>query len=132
MSVATSLLLLFNHTLTALQVEDARRSLGVVHIHNLPEDLRPVWDSIPAGLDAIEAHLAPVRNWVLQTARPGDYTLIQGDFGATYLMVKFAFEQGLIPIYSTTERKAVEEIFEDGTVRLSHQFRHLRFRKYGE
>ena len=132
MSGSTNLLLLFNHTPTALQVEDARRSLGVAAIHCLPEDLKPVWDSVPPGLDAIEPHLAPVRSWVLQTARAGDYILVQGDFGATYLMVKFSFERGLIPVYSTTERNAVEEPAEDGTVRLSHQFRHVRFRRYGE
>jgi hypothetical protein len=57
--------------------------------------------------------------------------LIQGDFGATFLMVNFAFEKGLIPIHSTTEREATEELQPDGSVRLSHRFLHKRFRKYG-
>jgi hypothetical protein len=55
----------------------------------------------------------------------------QGDFGATYLMVRFALEQGLIPIYATTRRKAREESQADGAVKLTHHFQHQTFRKYG-
>ena len=62
----------------------------------------------------------------------GDYALIQGDFGACYIMVNFAFEQGLIPIYSTTVREAIEEPKDDGSVKLVHQFNHQIFRRYGE
>lgn len=46
-------------------------------------------------------------------------------------MVNFAFEKGLIPIYSTTNREAVEEYGENGSVKMTHQFRHIIFRKYG-
>jgi len=132
MSGSTNLLLLFNHTPTAAQDEDARRSLGVEEIIHLPEFLRSVWNSVPPDAEKIYGYLEPIRSWVLEASRSGDYLLIQGDFGASYLMVKFAFEQGLIPVYSTTERDAVEEITEDGAVRLSHRFRHVRFRRYGE
>jgi hypothetical protein len=45
-------------------------------------------------------------------------------------MVNFAFEIGLIPVYSTTAREAVEE-YDDGTIKLVHHFRHQIFRKYG-
>ena len=63
--------------------------------------------------------------------KKGDYILIQGDFGACFLMVQFAFEKGFIPIYSTTEREAVETHGEDGSVSLTHRFKHRIFRRYG-
>jgi hypothetical protein len=87
---------------------------------------------VPPGLEKIEAYLEPIRAWVIESAQLGDFLLVQGDFGAVYLMVRFALEKGLIPIYSTTERVAAEEHKEDGSVTLTHHFRHVRFRKYGE
>ncbi|MEA3280185.1 MAG: CRISPR-associated protein Csx20, partial [Thermodesulfobacteriota bacterium] len=60
-----------------------------------------------------------------------DYVLIQGDFGACYIMVRFAFEKGFVPVYSTTRREAVEKQQSDGAVKLVHQFKHQVFRKYG-
>jgi hypothetical protein len=129
--MAPSLLLLFNHTPTEEQVEHARRSLGVQAILNLPADLKPVWDSVPPGLETIEAYLEPIRAWVMESAQPGDFLLVQGDFGAVYLMVRFAVARNLVPIYSTTDRKAVETHQPDGSVRLLHTFKHERFRRYG-
>jgi hypothetical protein len=127
-----SLLLIFNHTPSELQLGDARASLGVEKIAALPEYLAPFWDSVPPEADSINDHLKSIRQWVAEASSAGDYILIQGDFGATYLMVRFALEKGLIPIYSTTERVAAEEHKEDGSVTLTHHFRHVRFRKYGE
>jgi hypothetical protein len=127
-----SLFLIFNHTPSELQLGDARASLGVEKIAALPEYLAPLWDSVPPETDSIRRHLEPIQAWVAGAAQPGDYILIQGDFGATYLMVRFALEKGLIPIYSTTERVAAEKQKEDGSVTLTHHFRHVRFRKYGE
>ena len=127
-----SLLLLFNHSPTSLQEEDARAALGIERIVPLPEDLKPLWDAVPPELESIEGHLAPIREWAEESSRPGDYLLIQGDFGATYLMVRFAFERSLVPIYSTTRRDALEQHKPDGAVMLTHRFQHVRFRRYGE
>jgi len=125
-----SLFLIFNHTVTALQEQDARTSLKVQRIVALPENLELVWNQIPPDLPGIAEHLAPIRDWLRDKAQPGDYVLIQGDFGACYIMVNFAFELGLVPVYSTTRREAVENHEPDGTVMLSHQFKHRIFRKY--
>lgn len=85
----------------------------------------------PAGSPGLADYLAPVRDWLAQTAQPGDYVLIQGDFGATYLMVRYALENGLIPVYATTRREAHETLQPDGSVRLTHTFRLQQFRRYG-
>ena len=129
--MARSLYLLFNHELTSLQKEDALVSLGVERIRVPPPDLKSMWRRIPPDLPAIDSYLEPVREWLKGDAGKGDYVLIQGDFGACFIMVGFALDQGLIPIYSTTEREAVEEQGDDGTVRLTHQFKHRIFRRYG-
>jgi hypothetical protein len=130
--MAASLLFLFNHAPTRLQEEDACKSLGVDRMLLLPGELGSLWNSVPADLEQVTEYLSPIQRWVLDNSCCGDYLLIQGDFGATYLMVKFAFENGLVPVYSTTVRDAIEEHNADGSVKLLHHFKHIRFRKYEE
>ncbi|MCD6273904.1 MAG: hypothetical protein J7K30_13940 [Deltaproteobacteria bacterium] len=126
-----SLYLIFNHKITCKQEQDARESLGVDKIIELPPALDTIWRQIPPDLGLIKNYLKPVKDWLASHARKNDYLLIQGDFGACYIMANFAFKIGLIPIYSTTRREAVEEHDDDGTVKLTHHFRHRIFRKYG-
>lgn len=126
-----SLFLIFNHEITPVQESDARGSLGVQQIINMPPDLKGLWRQIPPALTKIDHYLEPVKSWLVEQAAESDFVLIQGDFGACFMMVNFAFEIGLIPIYSTTEREAVEEQQSDGAVKLVHNFKHQSFRKYG-
>jgi len=128
--MSDSLFLIFNHDITPVQESDAYSSLGVQRIINMPPDLKDLWRQIPPDLPNINNYLTPVKNWLSREAQKNDYALIQGDSGACFIMVNFAFEIGLIPIYSTTEREAVDEHKKDGTVNLVHQFRHRIFRKY--
>ncbi len=125
-----SLILLFNHRLTAPQEADARQSLGVARIVAPPPEIQALWSQVPPEPESIVNFLAPVSVWLAATARPGDFVLIQGEFGATCLMVKKAFALGLIPVYSTTRREAIEEHTEDGAVHIRHTFSHQRFRQY--
>ncbi|MFZ7110039.1 MAG: CRISPR-associated protein Csx20 [Desulfatiglandales bacterium] len=129
--MASSLFLLFNHELTSLQEKDALVSLGVRNIQNPPRDLKAMWSQIPPELPGIDAYLRAIKEWLKGASKHGDYVLIQGDFGACFIMVNFAFSLGLIPVYSTTERVAVERQGDDGTVKLIHQFKHHIFRRYG-
>jgi hypothetical protein len=126
-----SLFLLFNHTLTPRQEEDARLNLEVERIVASPPAIEKLWSQIPAELESLACYLEPVRKWLERTATPGDLLLVQGDFGAVCLMVEFARQAGLVPLYSTTRREADEKHLEDGSVRLEHRFRHVRFRYYG-
>lgn len=126
-----SLFLFFNHTFTDSQRSDAEASLSVEQIVPLPEELQAIWSSVPPEVKEIRPVLEPIRDWLASEAREGDYVLIQGDFGATYLMVRVALELRLIPIYSTTVREADEELQPNGTVKLTHRFQHRMFRKYG-
>jgi len=126
-----AMFLLFNHTITDSQVNDAREKLEVGKIIEMPRDLRSLWSNIPPELECLCCYLEPVKTWLAMTAHPGDYVLVQGDFGATYLAVRFAFKQGLIPVYSTTHRDAEEEPGGDGSIKLVHRFEHCAFRRYG-
>jgi hypothetical protein len=127
----STLFLLFNHQFTPFQETDARTSLGVDPIVSLPPDLQALWSNIPPELPGVKEYLDPVRDWLAALARTGDFVLIQGDFGACRLMVNFSLDQGLIPLYSTTERQAMEEHRPDGSVKLVHHFQHRIFRRYG-
>lgn len=131
-SIAPSLLLLFNHEPTPVQLVDAVQSLGVLVVKRPPEDIRLLWCSVPPDLSGIREYLRPVSRWIFTTGSPGDFVLIQGDFGATWLMVHYTKKKGMIPVYSTTERITTEKMKEDGTVKLYHEFKHVRFRRYGK
>ena len=126
----TQLLLLFNHRLTPQQEADAKESLGVQQTISLPADIQQLWGQIPPELTSLSDYLRPVQAWLQYQAAAGDFVLIQGDFGACCSMVHAAFRLNLIPIYATTRREAVEDHLPDGTVQLTHQFRHVIFRKY--
>jgi len=125
-----SLFLIFNHTFTRVQRDDAIASLGVGRIVDMPPDYQKIWSDIPPDLPAIEAYLEPVQAWLKTKACENDFALIQGDFGACHIMVNYAFKIGLIPIYSTTQREMIEEFLEDGSTRLTHHFQHRIFRRY--
>lgn len=131
MKKSPNLCLLFNHRLTPEQAEDAKRSLGVQEFVSLPEDIQKLWQQVPADLGQINDYLEPLMQWVRKTAVPNDFVLIQGDFGATYLMIRFALELNLIPVYATTKREAVETVSADGSIEKIQRFRHVTYRRYG-
>jgi hypothetical protein len=126
-----SLFLLFNHTLTAQQEADAHRSIGVAEVIAPPPDISRLWAEIPPEADSLKEYLLPVMAWLTQTARPGDYVLVQGEFGATWLVVNEAMAIGLVPIYATTRRVATERMLPTGQIEIQHVFQHVRFRRYG-
>ena len=126
-----SLFLIFNHIFTEEQKEDAREKLKINNFINMPDNLKIIWANIPPELDSISDFINPIKQWVLESSRPKDFVLIQGDFGACYLMVNFALKNDLVPIYATSKRQAKEDILPDGSIRLLHYFKHYGFRKYG-
>ena len=126
-----NLFLLFSHTLTPEQLADARASLGVKHVFGMSRELKSIWQQIPPEVHGVDSLIEPLKKWLSEKSRQGDVVLVQGDFGATWLMVNYAFSIGLIPIYSTTEREASESLQPDGSIKTRHIFRHNRFRIYG-
>ena len=125
------LFLIFNHKLTDRQKQDAICSLNITEFIVLPESLQKLWQNIPAEVEEIEPYLDSLQKWLLSNASKKDYILIQGDFGASYHMIKFAFKHDYIPVYSTTKREAVEVSGNDGNVQMKHLIKHCIYRKYG-
>lgn len=62
-------------------------------------------------------------------AKSGDVLLVQGDFGATYNMIRFAKNMDLIAVYATTKRIVSEQV-ENGKLVIKREFKHARFREY--
>ena len=115
--------------MTEEQQEDAYQSLGVDEIIYLPDRLQELWSNIPAKQASIKNVLLPLQNWLTQESSSDDYVLVQGDFGAVYLMVEWSFVNDLNPVYSTTLRKTVEEKV-DNEIKIKKTFKHQLFRDY--
>jgi len=123
--------LIFSHKLTPEQEKDLRQNWQVENFIALPEHLQELWSNIPPDLPELNRYLEPIKHWLKENARSGDLVLIQGDFGAVYIVVNYAFELRLIPVYATTERLIKKEVSSKGEVVLNRIFRHKIFRVYG-
>jgi len=123
------LYLLFSHELTNKQKREAYEDLGVKDIYYLPDDLKALWSQIPTEIPKVAEYIRPVKEWLDRRLNEGDYIIIQGDFGATYQMVKWAFCKKCRPIYATTKRKAAE-IRNKEEIITNRVFEHVRFRFY--
>lgn len=124
--------LLFSHRLTSEQQQSATVNYGVTFFRPPPENIQTIWSQIPPDAERLDPILLPVKAWLDQQAVKGDLILIQGDFGATVLMVNHALSLGLIPIYATTQRQARDKILSDGRIETHHVFKFKRFRIYGQ
>lgn len=124
------LFLIFNHKLTATQKADAERTLQVSRFVTLPGPLQQWWSNIPPDAELDTKALQQIGRWLLEQAAAGDYVLLQGDFGATFYLVDFCLQKGLVPLYATTMRRTSESIDERGRVEKISRFQHVAFRKY--
>ncbi len=122
------LFVLLSHDLSEEQKKEAYENLHVKEILNPPLELRNLWASIPPQAESIRPYLSPIFKW-LSEAKEGDYVLVQGDFGAVFLVADYAFRRALIPIYATTRRLHTEEK-KGEQVRMVKIFHHARFRRY--
>jgi len=124
------LFLLFSHQLTPEQQADATQRLKVDTFRSLPPDLQAQWSQVPPELEQVDVYAQPIWDWLSEKAEGGDYVMVQGDFGITYATVRKALDLGLVPVYATTRRESSEVVAENGEVRKTLTFRHIRFRKY--
>jgi len=124
------MILIFSHTLTAKQGEDAKVNLGVEKFIYLPKDLQERWCEVPPDKKDISGITKDIKKWLEELATKDDYVLVQGDYGATYDLVNFCKSKGLKAVYSTTRRRAKEEMKADGKVEVSRIFEHVMFREY--
>lgn len=125
-----NIFILLSHKLTQEQIDALKNELKINNIILLPENLQLLWGNIPPEPEKIHDILNPIRLWLKENAKSGDYALIQGDMGATYQMINYAFSINIHPCYTTTERISLQEKDNNGTVNVIKQFKHIRFRLY--
>ncbi|MCR4432201.1 MAG: CRISPR-associated protein Csx20 [Tepidanaerobacteraceae bacterium] len=125
------MLLIFSHNMTEEQIAEAKEDMEVEEFISLPQALQDKWSDIPSQMESLDEYMRDMLNWIDENAAPGDYALVEGDFGAAYMVVCHCKKNGIIPVYSTTARKVLEENL-DGEVVTRRCFRHVRFRVYGD
>ena len=121
--------LLFSHTITQTQVNDAQSSFGIEEFVTLPDELQTLWSSIPAEVESLHECLTALKSYIKKEVQREDIVLIQGDFGVVYDMVVFCKELKLTAVYATTKRE-VKEVLKDGKIIKTSLFQHVKYRKY--
>ena len=124
-----NMFLLFSHKLTQQQTKDAIESLKVTNFIYLPDNLQKLWSNVPSDVVNLDEYIKVFKEFLLISAKKGDYVLIQGDFGVTCKMVSWCKEKGLKPVYSTTKRESIESL-KDGKVVKTSKFEHVLFRSF--
>jgi len=123
------MILLFSHTLTPEQKEDAKKTLKVDEFISLPDELQKLWSNVPPEIENLDNYLEPIFNYLRKNLKKGDFILVQGDFGATCKTAEFVKSLKTVPVYATTKREVVEKKEGDKVVKIS-TFKHVMFRKF--
>ena len=113
-------LLVFSHQLT--------EEYSVKKIEKLPDNLQNTWSNVTIG-ESYKENLEKIKEYISKNFHIGDILVIQGNWGYTYNLVKWAIENEYLPVYSYTERN-VEEIKDGEDVKKISYFRHVKFLKY--
>ena len=121
-----TLFMLINHALTPEQEEDARKNLNIDKFVNMAD---AKWSDIDPSEKSVIKVVETYKDKLRSQAKSGDVLLVQGDFGATYTMIRFAKNMDLIAVYATTKRIVSEQV-ENGKLVIKREFKHARFREY--
>ncbi len=122
----------FSHTLTALQIEDAKASLGIEQIVMLGEvepALQKSFSQVPAKAttDDIRSLASSIVGAALHHG--ATHMFVVGEPSVTLHASLMAFEAGLDVVQSTTERVSSESIQPDGSVVKTAVFQHVQWRR---
>jgi len=123
------MILLFSHTLTPEQKEDAEKTLKVDEFISLPDELQNLWSNVPPEIENLDNYLEPIFNYLRKNLKKGDFVLVQGDFGVTCKTAEFVKSLEAVAVYATTKREVIEKKENDKIVKISI-FKHIRFRKF--
>ncbi len=119
--------LIFSHSLTKSQIEELK-SNGISEFLPLPKDLQKIWSNIGED-EPLAQVLKPIFNWLESLSNKGDYAVVSGNFGATFLMVQFCLKNNIIPLYSYTKRISTE-VTKGSKVIKTSRFEHIKFKRY--
>lgn len=122
--------LLFSHTLTEAQKEEASVRFNIDEFIKLPDKLQNIWSHVPSEGDIPEEYLNEIVKFVSDNKAEKNYALIEGEYGLVYIMVRWCMKNNIVPIYATTKRIYKSSDNEDGSITGTHIFRHVAFRLY--
>ena len=128
LNIIRKALLVFSHQLTENQEKELNGEYNVKQIEKLPENLQNIWSNVTIG-ESYKENLEKIKEYISKNFNIGDILVIQGNWGYTYNLVKWAIENEYLPVYSYTERN-VEEIKDGEDVKKISYFRHVKFLKY--
>lgn len=128
-NISKQMLLIFSHELTDKQRKEAMERFGISKFVALDDALLDKWADVPPHLENLSDYLSDIIAWIDKNGQPGDYALVQGDYGATMFIVDFCISKDITPVYATTKRKVIEEKIGE-TVKLLREFEHVMFREY--
>ena len=126
---ASTLFVLTNHSVTNEQQADAKASLGVDSLVELPQELKAKWGTVPPEADSVSEYAEPFLEWLEKKCSQNDSVWVQGEWGVTVTVLDWCRVHGVRCVYATTKRKATEVHTESG-VQMTHVFSHERFREY--
>ena len=123
--MSKTLFILLNHRLNDEQKSEAKTRFGIENFIDLTNEK---WSNIPPELECLDGILEEFKSALKSSAKSGDYLLVQGDFGATYAMIRYALILGVI----ATTKRVVIEMEENGVTISKKSFAHERFRVFSE
>ena len=128
LNIRRKALLVFSHQLTENQEKELNGEYNVKQIEKLPDNLQNIWANVTIG-ESYKENLEKIKEYISKNFHIGDILVIQGNWGYTYNLVKWAIENEYLPVYSYTERN-VEEIKDGEDIKKISYFRHVKFLKY--
>lgn len=121
--------LIFSHSLSEEQKQEAIEKYGVKEFKYLPNKLQFLWSNISPYQESVEEDIRMILCYIEKNACKEDIILVQGDYGSTYYLVSRLIQKGYICIYSTSHRVSSEENIGKTVIKTS-KFSHIRFRRY--
>ena len=128
LNIRRKALLVFSHQLTENQEKELIEEYSVKKIEKLPDDLQNLWSNVTID-KGYKENLEKIKNYIIENFHKEDVLVIQGNWGYTYNLVKWAIKNEYLPLYSYTERN-VEEIKDGEDIKKISYFRHVKFLKY--
>ena len=128
--MSNKIILLFSHELTESQTIELKNKYNIQTVIYLPENLQQQWSNIHPDYVDIEEELKNIKTYILQNIDKNTYLLVQGEYGAVYHMVNFAFANNIIPIYSASKRVYESKKIDEDRIENIHYFKHIKFQHY--
>lgn len=121
---------LLNHQLTTEQHNNIISFFNSeAVITSPPAVVSDYWCNVNPNGSLSDTGISTVFDW-LKTISKDSAIIVQGEYGATYMVVDWCIKNGIAVYYITTNRNADEQTNTDGSSTITRIFRHAGLRKY--